>query len=563
MQLLQKSLKSKASDIFSGSLPIVAAAFGRNMGVRIELGGMPFTDGKTIHLPNIDSASEQKEREILGLLCHECGHVRYTDLTVCKGARTEFEKALDNALEDVRIESQMTREYSGAEALLRAAHETVVKGLEDSVPTAAATLVPLHVLCTTECELLRREWLQRLSERTRAQMVQTLGEELTDRITALAMDVGHASSTQDVQLIRSKIVEAMQMAVDKDAQKLEKTSGKRGPEQPPDHTEQRSASGSAANQEEVSLSEAPSLNAKQAKAVQTALATSKGIDNPMDLSQTFEELGKANPRSIRNSHDPVLDLSGSIRPRDGKPQLGAERLASAKADSVALRHSLLGLVEAKARTGRYLSVIGRRISCTHLARLSVGNCRVFEKRVEKPSPNTAVHVLLDLSGSMGTDGGDLAVRTSLGLILGLQGIRGTNPALTVFPGVACGQRPYAVCPILRHGERLDRVPAAELGAMHSYGSTPLALALTHARIELMRCREDARAVILITDGPYLTEAARTAIDRLKANGIRIFAILVSPDDNNPLAEKIPHSERISSIDELKGVLYRFAKELLL
>ena len=71
----------------------------------------------------------------------------------------------------------------------------------------------------------------------------------------------------------------------------------------------------------------------------------------------------------------------------------------------------------------------------------VSDARVFEQRTERQAPNSAVHVLLDMSGSMGLAGGDLAVRSSLGLVLGLEGIGGVNSALTVF-----SRRGLRTCP---------------------------------------------------------------------------------------------------------------------
>ena len=551
---------TKATRVFSESLPIVAAALGSKMGIRIEFGGLPCTDGKTIQLPFLNTCSSDREREVLGLLCHECGHVRFTDLQACRGARTELEKALDNALEDVRIERAMTSIYAGAEAFLRAAHEPVVKTLAASLPADSASLIPLHVLCMTECKLMGRAWLKRLSDSTRQKMSTTFGEQLTDCITALAMKVNQAQSTKDVVAIRKEICAVLHQSA-KQAPDSTHVESKAKPK-----VDEGQQSGQTTSDGHVGTQKGTgnksSDNVKTAKAIQKAL-DARQIDNPLDLSRDFSALGTEKERAVANSREPKLDLSGSIRPVQGRPELGTQRLAASRADSVALRHSLLGLVQSKTRTGRFLTDRGRRLSSPHLARLAIGNCQVFEKREERRSPNTAVHVLLDMSGSMGPEGGDLAVRASLGLIQGLQSIRGANPALSVFPGVACGQRPYAVCPILRHGERLERLPAAELGAIQSYGSTPLAQALTHAWIELLRCRQEDRTVFLITDGPYLSNAACQAIDRLTESGIRIFAILISSDNANPLNGKVPRSERIGSIDELKGALYRFAKELLL
>lgn len=74
---------SKAVQIqsnFKQSLPIVAAALGRNCGVTIEIGGSgAYTNGKVISLPFLELETPESERKLLGLLCHECGHVRFSE----------------------------------------------------------------------------------------------------------------------------------------------------------------------------------------------------------------------------------------------------------------------------------------------------------------------------------------------------------------------------------------------------------------------------------------------------------------------------------------------------
>lgn len=135
---------SKPRSVFEQSLPIVAAALGRLCGVAIEFGGqVPATDGKTIYMPMPETMTEEDELKVLGILCHEAGHVRLTDFGNVGQKLTALERAIDNALEDCRIEMAMSRLYPGAESLFERAHACKVQELAGWKTFDEQTLVPL------------------------------------------------------------------------------------------------------------------------------------------------------------------------------------------------------------------------------------------------------------------------------------------------------------------------------------------------------------------------------------------------------------------------------------
>ena len=126
---------------FKQSLPIVAAALGRNCGVTIEIGGSgAYTNGKVISLPFLELETPESERKLLGLLCHECGHVRFSEFNNDEKI-SAFEHSLDNALEDVRIEIEMDKIYPGAERLLKAAHIGDIESLANKPDSNVSALL--------------------------------------------------------------------------------------------------------------------------------------------------------------------------------------------------------------------------------------------------------------------------------------------------------------------------------------------------------------------------------------------------------------------------------------
>ncbi len=524
--------------LFSRSLPIVAAALGKACGVTIRLEGRAAkTDGKTICLPALDATSAEEERRVLGLLCHECGHVRFTDMMASRGA-TPFEHAIDNALEDARIERAMNGLYPGAESFFRAAHEGSVKKLAARRPRDGRSLVVLFLLAAAERELIGRDWLRPLDEKLTREMEKSFGSELTQRLRELAPTVRDAESTRDITAIRRRVLTLLNAA-----------EGGREKGNPGKDSSSDAPGGNPRS---------PSLTDAQAEKVRELLSENDApVKNPMSLTDDFENLRS----SAAQAHAKALPLTADVRPMKGDANVGRTRLLKAKADSVALRRALTGLVEGKTKTASRLSDRGRRLETRHLARLAVGNPRVFSVKAERRGISAAVHVLLDMSGSMGGEGGDLALRTSLGLILGLQSLRGVNPALDIFPGNACGQRQYAVCPVLRHGERLEAIDEREIAGIESWGATPMKEALTAAGLALAACRESTKLVFLITDGVIREDECRPILEEFEKSAIRVVAIQIGNDER--LSRLVKHSASIASIEELQPVLFNFARQLLL
>lgn len=536
---------AKPRSVFEQSLPIVAAALGRLCGVAIEFGGqVPATDGKTIYMPMPETMTEEDELKVLGILCHEAGHVRLTDFGNVGQKLTHLERAIDNALEDCRVEMAMSRLYPGAESLFEKAHASKVQELVSWETIDEQTLVPLFLLAISEERLLYRKWLTPLTTKLLGHMQRTIGKTVTEKLIALALEVRDAKSTQDVVAIRKRIMRLLKREAVRQESSAKAPASDKDASSETGKIEQSSGSSNGANESSDTALE------------RLLRPTLKPVVNPLDISGSFQRL-----QADESVPGLKVDLTGRVRPLPAKEDVGLERLARARKDSVALRLALRGLVQAKARCAKCITDRGRRFSTTHLCRLVVSDARVFEQRTERQEPNSAVHVLLDMSGSMGVAGGDLAVRSSLGLVLGLEGIRGVNPALTVFPGAACGHAQQAICTVLKHGERLTQVTPGQIGAISSWGGTPLQQALQAAGFALAACREAKKALILITDGRVSVQATAQLIEDLKRAGIRVFGIQIG--DINDLNGLSIDSAHISNVGELQQVLFGFAKKLLL
>ena len=96
--------------------------FGKDKGVKVIFEGeKAFTDGEKVVLPEIPLSNyltQKKVAAIRGLVDHECGHIRHTDLesmTVAhKKINSEYISFLLNVVEDCRIDRKVSNEMPGA-----------------------------------------------------------------------------------------------------------------------------------------------------------------------------------------------------------------------------------------------------------------------------------------------------------------------------------------------------------------------------------------------------------------------------------------------------------------
>jgi len=198
----------------------------------------------------------------------------------------------------------------------------------------------------------------------------------------------------------------------------------------------------------------------------------------------FAEVGKLLGAKAASTNEVRLPL-----PEDyaGNALAGMRLLARVQAESARLSARFQGLVQAS-RMDRPRPVrSGRHLDPRRLHRVAVADARIFARRAQRIAPNTAVHLLVDLSGSMHAtvhrrDGSESAragsaLESALALALALDGIAGVTVAATAFPGQVGA--PDRVTRMVQHGQS----PKACAGAFvqSARGGTPMAQALCTRR----------------------------------------------------------------------------------
>jgi cobalamin biosynthesis protein CobT len=247
------------------------------------------------------------------------------------------------------------------------------------------------------------------------------------------------------------------------------------------------------------------------------------------------------------------------------PALGRDLLARVRAESARLTARLLGLVQAS-RLDRPLPVRrGRRLAPTKLHRAVVGDDRLFLRRQRRVAPDTAVHLLVDLSGSMarcvpvGTQrvsAARVALDAALALALALDAIPGVAVAVTAFPGIA-GQE-TVLARLVRHGQP----PRTRAGAFAQIprGGTPLAGALWYAAADLLARDAQRRLVLVLTDGrPDDRPGAQRILALCQDASIETIGVGIAID----VGALFPTAVTVNALGELRRALFRLVERLRL
>lgn len=237
---------------------------------------------------------------------------------------------------------------------------------------------------------------------------------------------------------------------------------------------------------------------------------------------------------------------------------------AAKAASARIRQQLNGLVQASRRAATRTARRGKRLDTQRIHRICSGDTRVFRRTTEKEQPNTAVHLLVDMSGSMGTTrngpGNEpyrVAREAALALAVALEAIPNVNPAVTFFGGY--GGSDDAVRPALKHGQRISSSVRSRF-AIQPWGTTPMTEALWYAGSEMVRAREDRKLLVVLSDGgPNDPDTTHQALRLFERCGVETIGIGIK---EGAIRSFISDSIVIHELADLKGKLFELMEQSL-
>ncbi|MPL87717.1 hypothetical protein SDC9_33727 [bioreactor metagenome] len=526
-------------------LPLLASILGDRYGVQVRIGGKEAcTNGKVIQLPSLPMDCEPELLALAkGFTDHEAAHIRHTDFSVLKSANLDpVPFNLFNCLEDWRVEKKLSGIFPGCRRNLNWLIRRFF--VEQAQPRAGDDSPALAVL--DYVLLTVRAW--DVDEVTPArQYAASIMEHhfpgLKEAMDAILVKVYiHCPDTAAAVKYAWQIAQCIRQWEPPRQAPTNKSANDHG-SMPKVKLEVNDSAKQIGQRSEPGQPQS-ALSSLPLK----ALFHAEAQDLPQNIGEIMTiELAKSSAESSGDA------LTVAVEGARHAAALPVEQKLQALQASIALRTRLKGFLQAQ--TQRRCS-IGRKgtLHANSLHRLQVGNARVFQKGSVQLGLNTAVHILLDVSGSMAGAPINLANRACFAVATALSHIRGVNSAVTAFPAVSVTN---SVFPIMRHGQ-----PLPDRFDILASGGTPLAGALWWVLQTMLPLKEQRKMVLVITDGmPDNPLAANNAIGVAQKLGFEVYGLGIR---NEHIMQLLPHTSRVvNDLPDLVPAMFALLQAALL
>lgn len=543
------------------ALPIVAAAYGEKFGVKVLIQGQDaFTDGERIVIPTANPDDPHYQQIAWGYLAHEAAHIRHTNFDMVQKASTKpIRKALLNIIEDVRIENELAKDYPGTRRSISQVIEYMVDTQQMCVPEQLepASNLQAWLLFRLRCHFLGQKALTPLYQAVDERVRQLFPAAAMSRLSAMLTSVPSLASTGEVL----KLVDAIVAMLEEESRPPQDESDADSGNDIGQDASNDSNNSSDSQTPETGLSATgdaaetgDSDNSDQADNLRQALEASAAQFEPDTFAQVAEVLSEQ-----AEGHQGVTPLS---LPQAEQAMLGDEVILTLSAsESAQIRARLRGMVQSSQDNRNHAKRHGLRVATHRLAASQAGESRLFIQRQPRIAPNAAVHLLVDISGSMGKPIGEgnrkyfhVANEAALALAMALEGIPGVVPAVSYFPGIH-QEVSIALLPkqSVRHRAAcFDQKPR---------GCTPMAQAMWFAANSLLAQKQKRKLMIVLTDGdPDDWAATHDIVDRCRRSGFELLGIGIQ---TRSVEKFFPQSIVINDVKDLKRELFEVTQQLLI
>ena len=543
------------------ALPIVAAAYGEKFGVKVLIQGQDaFTDGERIVIPTANPDDPHYQQIAWGYLAHEAAHIRHTNFDMVQKASSKpIRKALLNIIEDVRIENELAKDYPGTRRSISQVIEYMVDTQQMCVPEQLepASNLQAWLLFRLRCHFLGQKALTPLYQAVDERVRQLFPAAAMSRLSAMLTVVPSLASTGEVL----KLVDAIVAMLEEESRPpQDESDADNGNDMGQDASNDSNNSSDSQTPEAASSAmgdaaeTGDSDNSDQADNLRQALEASAAQFEPDTFAQVAEVLSEQ-----AEGHQGVTPLS---LPQAEQAMLGDEAILTLSAsESAQIRARLRGMVQSSQDNRNHAKRHGLRVATHRLAASQAGESRLFIQRQPRIAPNAAVHLLVDISGSMGKPIGEgnrkyfhVANEAALALAMALEGIPGVVPAVSYFPGIH-QEVSIALLPkqSVRHRAAcFDQKPR---------GCTPMAQAMWFAANSLLAQKQKRKLMIVLTDGdPDDWAATHDIVDRCRRSGFELLGIGIQ---TRSVEKFFPQSIVINDVKDLKRELFEVTQQLLI
>jgi len=543
------------------ALPIVAAAYGEKFGVKVLIQGQDaFTDGERIVIPTANPDDPHYQQIAWGYLAHEAAHIRHTNFEMVQKASSKpIRKALLNIIEDVRIENELAKDYPGTRRSISQVIEYMVDTQQMCVPEQLepASNLQAWLLFRLRCHFLGQKALTPLYQAVDERVRQLFPAAAMSRLSAMLTVVPSLASTGEVL----KLVDAIVSMLEEESRPPQDESDADGGDdigQDASNYSNNSSDSQTPEADSSAMGDAAetgdSDHSDQADNLRQALEASAAQFEPDTFAQVAEVLSEQ-----AEGHQGVTPLS---LPQAEHAMLGDEAILTLSAsESAQIRARLRGMVQSSQDNRNHAKRHGLRVATHRLAASQAGESRLFIQRQPRIAPNAAVHLLVDISGSMGKPIGEgnrkyfhVANEAALALAMALEGIPGVVPAVSYFPGIH-QEVSIALLPkqSVRHRAAcFDQKPR---------GCTPMAQAMWFAANSLLAQKQKRKLMIVLTDGdPDDWAATHDIVDRCRRSGFELLGIGIQ---TRSVEKFFPQSIVINDVKDLKRELFEVTQQLLI
>ncbi len=540
------------------SIPVLASVLGNRYGIEIVItGDVAMTDGSTIYLPSLPLDCDDTFLGLLrGYLDHEAAHIRYTDFDLLQSENlTNFEQFVWNSIEDWRIEQLMASHFSGCKLNFHwlIHHVFCEKKKKRKV-------IKLDEILAEWILLSIRAWdVQELEVQTKVleKQINMQCPKLLDELGAILLEVKNKCKSCEDALNYTKVIVA---CIEKYINQLEQENQITKQTQ---STNSNNTQGENKNENSIS-------NNNETSAITTTECTNEGQG---DLSSNLRNLLDGNstclPRSTGEIAKQEIEKvrSGSHRERLRVALTGIKNVRPLSKSvinhalrvSASLKARLQGLLQAQNLERRTIALHGK-INKNRLHGLAVNDTKVFLQKSKIQTENTAIHILLDTSGSMR---GKIGIASEACFALGksLENTKNINIGISAFPAIQgyapAGVNSVYVYELVRHGEKVS-----DNFEITQEGGTPLTEALWWVFPRLLAQKEERKIILLITDGePDNRDTAMHAIEYAEKIGIEIYGIGIPPCI---IEDVLPNrSIRIENVNELPQAMFGLLQTALI
>ena len=542
------------------ALPIVAAAYGEKFGVKVLIQGQDaFTDGERIVIPTANPDDPHYQQIAWGYLAHEAAHIRHTNFDMVQKASSKpIRKALLNIIEDVRIENELAKDYPGTRRSISQVIEYMVDTQQMSVPEQLepASNLQAWLLFRLRCHFLGQKALTPLYQAVDERVRQLFPAAAMSRLSAMLTAVPSLVSTGEVL----KLVDAIVSMLEEESRPPQDESDADGGDDIGQDASNDSNNSSDSQTPETDSSATGDVaetgdsdHSDQADNLRQALEASAAQFEPDTFAQVAEVLSEQ-----AEGHQGVTPLS---LPQAEQAMLGDEAILTLSAsESAQIRARLRGMVQSSQDNRNHAKRQGLRVATHRLAASQAGESRLFIQRQPRIAPNAAVHLLVDISGSMGKPIGEgnrkyfhVANEAALALAMALEGIPGVVPAVSYFPGI---HQDVSIALLPKQSVRhraacFDQKPR---------GCTPMAQAMWFAANSLLAQKQKRKLMIVLTDGdPDDWAATHDIVDRCRRSGFELLGIGIQ---TRSVEKFFPQSIVINDVKDLKRELFEVTQQLL-